>query len=64
MPALPPSFDLQILDQLACPVCFGNLAIVPSAQRIQCISCGRTYPLIDGTPILIPDRAAISETKA
>ena len=50
-------FDTRLLEQLACPVCFGALRFVPSGSQITCIDCLRAYPLIDGIPVLIADRA-------
>jgi uncharacterized protein YbaR (Trm112 family) len=49
-------FDIGLLKQLACPVCFGALQIDSQPRRITCIECRRAYPLIDGIPVLIPDR--------
>jgi uncharacterized protein YbaR (Trm112 family) len=42
-----------IKDQLACPACRGPLSIV--ADRLACTSCPRTYPIVDGIPILISE---------
>jgi uncharacterized protein YbaR (Trm112 family) len=49
-------FDARVLEHLACPVCFGTLQLTPASQ-IVCVECRRTYPLVDGIPVLIPDRA-------
>jgi uncharacterized protein YbaR (Trm112 family) len=54
-------FDARVLEQLACPVCFGVLRLDSAGQRIICVECWRTYPLIDGIPVLIPERASFSE---
>jgi uncharacterized protein len=53
----PPAFDPAILDRLACPVCMGALRLCES--RLQCESCCRVYPIIDGIPVLIADRAEV-----
>jgi uncharacterized protein YbaR (Trm112 family) len=50
-------FDPRLLEQLACPVCFGALQLAQSGDQIQCGICLRAYPLIDGIPVLIPERA-------
>jgi uncharacterized protein YbaR (Trm112 family) len=47
----------QLLTQLACPVCFSALRIELGGAGIQCEGCGRLYPLIDGIPVLIAERA-------
>jgi uncharacterized protein YbaR (Trm112 family) len=50
-----PQFDEKILEQLACPACRGDLRL--DSVRIVCAACGRAYPIIDGIPVLIPNRA-------
>jgi uncharacterized protein YbaR (Trm112 family) len=47
-----------MLEQLACPVCFGELRLDASGLQILCSGCQRAYPLVDGIPVLIPARAA------
>jgi uncharacterized protein YbaR (Trm112 family) len=49
-------FDSRLLEQLACPVCLGTLRLVSSVGQIVCVECRRAYPLIDGIPVLIPER--------
>jgi uncharacterized protein len=56
-------FDAQILEQLACPVCFGVLRFDALDSQILCIGCKRLYPLIDGIPVLIRERAVGPETQ-
>ncbi len=51
-------FDASALDRLACPACFGVLRA--DAQYVLCVSCGRIYPIIDGIPVLIVERAEIA----
>jgi uncharacterized protein YbaR (Trm112 family) len=52
------TFDVRLLERLACPVCFGGLRLAASGGAIQCAKCLRSYPLVDGIPVLIPERAA------
>ena len=40
---------------LACPVCFGLLTF--SEVEVVCAGCGRSYPVVDGIPVLIAERA-------
>jgi uncharacterized protein len=40
---------------LACPVCHEPLRF--AGDQITCTPCIRTYPVIDGIPVLIADRA-------
>ena len=53
---MPASFDSSILDQLACPACMGDLRL--DGERLVCAACGRGYPIVDGIPVLIAERAA------
>lgn len=41
--------------RIACPVCFGALSV--TADHATCTACARAYPVLDGIPVLIPDRA-------
>ena len=47
------------LDRLCCPVCFGVLRLraLPAGEAIDCQACGRRYPVHDGLPVLLADRA-------
>lgn len=44
-------------DQLACPACLSALHLSP--QQAVCTGCGRIYPVIDGIPVLIVERATV-----
>jgi len=54
-----PAFDSATLPQLACPACYGELRLEQHAgsSRLLCLGCGRAYPMVDGIPVLIIDRA-------
>jgi uncharacterized protein YbaR (Trm112 family) len=61
MPAdssLPFTFDSSVVNQLACPACLGDLRL--EEIRLVCAACGRTYPVVDGIPVLIAERAEAS----
>jgi uncharacterized protein YbaR (Trm112 family) len=47
--------DASVLDGLACPACLGDLRA--DEVRLVCAGCGRAYPIIDGIPVLIAERA-------
>jgi uncharacterized protein YbaR (Trm112 family) len=49
----------QWMDELACPVCFGALRFSDAA--VVCGGCGRKYPVADGIPVLIPQRASVPQ---
>ncbi len=46
------------LEDLVCPVCYAALRLAGSS--VLCIECGRKYPVEDGIPVLIADRAGVS----
>jgi uncharacterized protein YbaR (Trm112 family) len=52
------------LRWLACPACRQSLQV--EADSIRCVGCARRFPVVDGIPILLVDRAlqhpAIRET--
>jgi uncharacterized protein len=43
------------ISALACPACRGLLRL--DAAQVICQSCMRAYPVIDGIPVLIIERA-------
>jgi uncharacterized protein len=55
----PFQFDATVLDQLACPVCMGDLRL--DGDSVACGNCGRAYPIVDGIPVLIAERATESQ---
>ena len=50
----------QWSDDIVCPVCHAALRF--GAATVVCSDCARTYPIVDGIPVLIPQRA-IQPTK-
>jgi len=55
MPTPQPTLDPAVLTQLACPSCHGDLRLQDS--RLICAACSRKYPIVDGIPTLIVERA-------
>ncbi len=43
------------LRWIVCPVCHQPLELQPDA--VLCTGCARRYPVIDGIPVLLADRA-------
>jgi uncharacterized protein YbaR (Trm112 family) len=43
------------LRWLACPVCHRSLEL--RADGILCTGCSRSYPIVDGLPVLLAERA-------
>jgi uncharacterized protein YbaR (Trm112 family) len=57
-----PALPAEVLALLACPVCHG--ALYAEADEIRCAQCRRSYPVEDGIPILLADRARTSEARS
>jgi len=55
--AVLPALDASVVPQLACPACHGELNF--DASRLICSGCRRAYPVVDGIPALIVERAQI-----
>ena len=51
----------QWADDVVCPVCYAPLRF--GEAMVVCGGCGRTYPVVDGIPVLIPQRASAPTTK-
>jgi len=49
--------DPSVLDLLACPACQGIISI--QENSLVCAACARAYPIVDGIPVLIADRAEL-----
>ena len=52
------ALDPDILRLLACPCpAHAPLELRDGAAGLRCTSCGRTYPIRDGIPVLLLDAA-------
>ena len=51
----------QWADDVVCPVCHAPLHF--GEATVTCSGCARVYPVVDGIPVLIPQRAIQSTTK-
>jgi uncharacterized protein YbaR (Trm112 family) len=47
---------LQELERLVCPVCRQNLRA--GEASVVCTGCLRRYPIVDGIPVLLAERAS------
>ena len=54
-------FDSAVADMLACPSCYGNLRL--ESRCLVCAGCRRRYPVVDGIPVLIAERADAGSIK-
>jgi uncharacterized protein len=55
-------FDASIVDRLACPACLGRLSL--AQEQLLCAACLRTYPILDGIPVLIAARTLANHDSA
>jgi uncharacterized protein YbaR (Trm112 family) len=46
---------LSELERLVCPVCHAKLCA--GDNSVLCTGCSRRYPLVDGIPVLLANRA-------
>jgi uncharacterized protein len=51
------SFDLKLLDIIACPKCRGRLESRPDGSALLCRACRLAYPIVDDIPDLIAEDA-------
>jgi LSD1 subclass zinc finger protein len=56
MPMPTQTLNPEDLRWLVCPVCRQPLAL--DAEVVRCTGCQRRYPILDGIPILLADRAS------
>lgn len=47
----------ELLDILACPKCKGPLKLEEKDQALDCHSCNLRFPITDGIPELLLERA-------
>ena len=49
--------DSKLLNILACPACKGDVEYDAKAQSIRCLECSLVYPVVDGIPVMLVDKA-------
>ena len=49
------TLDPRLLEILCCPACQGDLE--ERADGLRCGACGLLYPIEDGIPVMLVDRA-------
>ena len=52
----------EVLELIVCPACQGRLTL--AERTVNCEACGRRYPVVDGIPILLVERARTQEASA
>ncbi len=49
--------DPTLLEMLACPVCGGEVRPTATADGVECVRCGRVYPIRNGIPVMLVEEA-------
>jgi len=53
----------RLLEILACPACDSRPSVELVDGAIRCTLCGRTYPIENGIPIMIVEKATGGEAQ-
>lgn len=51
------AIDRELLNILACPKCKGEIRLAPDGKGLLCGVCRLIYPIREGIPILLIDKA-------
>jgi uncharacterized protein YbaR (Trm112 family) len=49
----------NLLKLLKCPACADGSLKDIDGLRLTCLACGRSYPIVDGIPDLLPEIGAL-----
>ncbi len=55
-PSVP--IDSRVLEILVCPSCHGEIRVLDDDAGLECLQCGRVYPIRDGIPVMLVDEAS------
>ncbi len=50
--------DSRLLEILICPACHGEIRALDDDAGLECLECGRVYPIRDGIPVMLVDEAS------
>ncbi|MEK7397686.1 MAG: Trm112 family protein [Candidatus Poribacteria bacterium] len=53
----------ELLEILACPVDKGDIVYDEENDKLICQKCGRRYPIHDGIPIMLIEKAEMPDKK-
>lgn len=51
--------DARVLEILCCPSCRGTVRELPGDGGLECVSCRRIYPILDGIPVMLIEAAKV-----
>jgi len=49
--------DKKLLSILVCPVCKGDLRLIPASDELICFADALAFPIKDGIPVMLKDAA-------
>ena len=52
------SIDPRLLEIVICPACHGDLRQNDAGDGLECLKCGRVYPVRDGIPVMLVEEAS------
>ena len=55
------SVPKELLEILACPLCREEVKPTADDRGLECVKCGRIYPVRDDIPIMLVEEAAITK---
>jgi hypothetical protein len=55
----PVPLDARVLEILCCPSCRGTVGLLPDGDGLECVSCGRIYPILDGIPVMLIEESRL-----
>ena len=53
--------DQKLLEILACPACEDRPPVKLQGEELICEKCGRAYPIKDGIPVMLVEKAKKKE---
>jgi len=51
--------DARLLEILCCPSCRGTVRQLPDDAGLECLSCRRIYPILDGIPVMLIEESRV-----
>ncbi len=45
--------DARLLEILCCPACRDSVRPLAEGAGVQCVACGRVYPIVSGTLVML-----------
>jgi len=55
----PVPLDARVLEILCCPSCRGTIRQLPEDEGLECLSCRRVYPILDGIPVMLIEESKV-----